>query len=209
METPVGPAPLPETAHPRTTDPERALIGNAHLEHPLEPAMPRPLLFLDVDGPLNPFRAEHADLSDSYVAHPMRPTGWEPPARPLRVRLNPKHGEALLALPYDLVWATTWEEDANTMIGPLLGLPELPVVAFPHVDRFAPGLFFKTRRLVEYAAGRPFAWVDDGITARDITWVRRNHLSDALLHPVDPAIGLWEKDFELLADWPEDMGLVD
>ncbi|MHC5261455.1 hypothetical protein ACYSUO_26520 [Streptomyces sp. UC4497] len=36
------------------------------------------------------------------------------PVKPLRVWLNPNHGRpALDVLPFDLVWATTWEEEAN------------------------------------------------------------------------------------------------
>jgi len=31
---------------------------------------------------------------------------------------------------YDLIWATTWEHDANKHIAPRLGLPPLPVVEF-------------------------------------------------------------------------------
>jgi hypothetical protein len=69
------------------------------------------------------------------------------------------------------VWATTWLEDANTEIAPRLGLPDLPVVTWPEPtgdhqreDQWL-GLCWKTRTLVTWAAGRPFAWVDDEITA--------------------------------------------
>lgn len=61
----------------------------------------RPLLFLDVDGPLLPFGDDpQRDLagtaSDSHLA-----------------RLKPQIGPQLAALPCDLVWATTWEEEAD------------------------------------------------------------------------------------------------
>jgi len=36
-------------------------------------------------------------------------------------------GPALAALPCTLVWATTWQQDANTEIAPRIGLPHLPV----------------------------------------------------------------------------------
>ena len=170
--------------------------------------MPQPLLFIDVDGPLNPFRAGPSDL-EGYTVHRLRPTGWEPPARPLDVWLNPDHGEELLALPYELVWATTWEDEANTMIGPVLGLPELPVVKLPGPLDARHGLFFKTPVLAEYAQERPFAWIDDGITERDRVWLARNHIADVLPHRIDPAVGLWEKDFDLLADWPPALAAVD
>ena len=34
------------------------------------------------------------------------------------------------------------------------------------------GLHYKTRALIEWAAERPFAWVDDEITDVDREWVR-------------------------------------
>lgn len=53
------------------------------------------------------------------------------PALLIDVALNPAHGPMLLRFAaehgVELVWATTWTDDANTMIGPLLELPELPV----------------------------------------------------------------------------------
>ncbi|SFE34292.1 hypothetical protein SAMN05216251_102552 [Actinacidiphila alni] len=88
---------------------------------------PRPLLFLDVDGPLIPFgatREEHPDGYPTYVPQ-------EASANPLLARVDPALGRKLLALPCDLVWATTWEDEANECIAPLLGLPQLPVVTWP------------------------------------------------------------------------------
>lgn len=50
--------------------------------------------------------------------------------RPLRVWLNPEHARHLLQLGYELCWATTWMDEANQWITPVLGLPELPFVDF-------------------------------------------------------------------------------
>lgn len=172
----------------------------------------RPLLYLDVDGPLNPYAAKPEKRPAGYETHRLTPAAWlerhpnMPPARvkPLRVWLNPAHGPALLALTdvFELVWATTWEHEANTMIGPLIGLPELPVAEFPGTKRFGPeGTFFKTAPLIEYAAGRPFAWVDDDISMRDRGYVERHHPGAALLHYVDPAKGLLDDDFAVLREW--------
>lgn len=65
-----------------------------------------PLLFLDVDGPLLPFgdgpqREPSGTATDSHLT-----------------RLDPRVGPRLAALPCELVWATTWEEAANTDIAP-------------------------------------------------------------------------------------------
>jgi hypothetical protein len=70
----------------------------------------RPLLFVDVDGPLNPYEAEPAQRPKGYRTHRMSPVEWvraHPDAQPLQVWLNPEHGPMLLSLPAELVWATT------------------------------------------------------------------------------------------------------
>ena len=126
-------------------------------------------------------------------------------ASPLRVRLNAAHGKRLLGLGYDLVRATTWGPEANEYIGPLLGLPRLPVVEWgdeivPELD----GLLFKTRHVVAWAAGRPFAWVDDALTAKERRFVGAHHPGPALLHHVDPRRGLRAEDFAALARWAEE-----
>ncbi|MFC4059932.1 HAD domain-containing protein [Planomonospora corallina] len=161
----------------------------------------RPLLLLDVDGPLNPYAAE--PRPDGYTAHLMRPLGWEDQPGPLRVLLNPGHGAALLALPYELVWATTWRHEANAWIAPRLGLPCLPVVEWHELHWAArgDGVHWKTRQLVDWADGRAFAWVDDEIGEADREYVAACHPAPALLHRVDPAVGLLAEDFALLGDW--------
>jgi hypothetical protein len=180
----------------------------------------RPMLLIDVDGPLNPYAAKPTRRPDGYTTHRLSPPTWleerksvmallgMPDARikPLRVWLNPDHGPALAALPFTLVWATTWGHEANEYIGPVLGLPELPVIAWPE-ERDVPdgGLFWKTPEIVAWAQGRPFAWIDDQITDVDRDWVRAHHDGPALLHQVDPAIGLVTEDFEALAAWAEAM----
>ncbi|GAA2107861.1 hypothetical protein [Streptomyces synnematoformans] len=165
--------------------------------------MTRPLLFLDVDGPLNPFAAKASRRPEGYTTHRMRPRGWDHPrAKPLRVWLNPGHGAQLLALPYDLVWATTWADEANTWIAPNVGLPDLPHVDWSCDDYSRDdGTYFKTHDLVDYAAGRPFVWVDDETGPADREYVAAHHGAPALLHHVDPRKGLLPGDFEALAAW--------
>ncbi|MGW6390851.1 HAD domain-containing protein [Streptomyces sp. NPDC055103] len=166
--------------------------------------MTKPLLLIDVDGPLNPYAAQRERRPEGYTTHRMRPSGWLFEAKPLRVWLNPEHGGELLALAeaYELVWATTWKDEANDWIGPQLGLPELPFIDWPRMHGKAPrGTFWKTQYILEYAEGRPFAWVDDDITSYDREYVERNHLAAALLLRVDPRIGLLRPDFDALVEW--------
>ncbi|CCK26460.1 hypothetical protein BN159_2081 [Streptomyces davaonensis JCM 4913] len=172
----------------------------------------RPLLLLDVDGPLNPFRAVYA-RHRGYVTRRLHPANWSARQTPgsrrlrrgLRVRLHPGHGPRLLALPYELAWATTWMHEANEMIAPAIGLPgDLPVIEF--TDLFAPdpeGLYWKTRQVVAWAAGRPFVWVDDMVTDHDVRHVHQHHTGPALLLRIDPRRGLGEAEFGRLERWAQ------
>ncbi|MER7515227.1 HAD domain-containing protein [Streptomyces sp. NPDC126499] len=155
----------------------------------------RPLLFLDVDGPLIPFGGS--------APHPAYAPEPPPDAHPLLHRVDPAHGPRLAALDCALVWATTWGEEANEVIAPRLGLPPLPVVDWPDEDA-APltgGLHWKTRALAARADGRPYVWLDDEITGADRAWARAHHPAPALLHRVDPATGLTAADYARVAAW--------
>ncbi|MFD5918210.1 hypothetical protein ACFVYP_25900 [Kitasatospora sp. NPDC058201] len=171
---------------------------------------PLPLLLLDVDGPLNPYAAKPHQRPAGYGTHRVKPDSWvarfpQRPAeyvRPLRLWINPDHGPELLSLPYELVWATTWMAEANTWIAPLLGLPELPYVAWPQLHQEDPdGLHWKTRALVAWAAGRPFVWVDDELGPQDAAWIADHHPGRALALHVDPKLGLRGGDFATLREW--------
>jgi len=166
----------------------------------------RPLLFLDVDGPLIPFGASRQQYPDGYPTYRTGPEPQGTDAHPLLPRINPEHGLRLTSLPCDLVWATTWTADANECIAPRLGLPELAVVTWPEASDQEDqderdGLHWKTRTLVAWAAGRSFIWVDDEITDTDRAWVAAHHRGRALLHRVDPRHGLTDADFAALREW--------
>ena len=53
--------------------------------------------------------------------------------------------------------------------------------------------------MVEYAGGRPFAWVDDELSELDRAYVSAHHRAPGLLHHVDPRVGLRVDDFRALA----------
>lgn len=175
----------------------RRILRRSRGDLPYVVRVRRPLLFLDVDGPLNPWAAQPYGRPEGYTTIVVALQ----PGRALPVWLNPGHGEALLALDYDLCWATTWMDAANRWIAPVVGLPPLPYVDFG-AGLFAlrpDGVHWKTEAIVAYAAGRPFAWVDDEQSPADEEYVGRAHPGAALLHHVDPRVGLREEDFTALA----------
>ncbi|MFD3645870.1 hypothetical protein ACFWVT_00905 [Streptomyces cyaneofuscatus] len=177
--------------------------------------MSLPLLFLDVDGPLNPYAAQPERRPAGYTTirvprndgSPDESLGLTGRRRPLRVWLHPGHGRSLLRLGYELCWATTWMDDANRWIAPVIGLPELPFVDFGDaLFRERPdGVHWKTGPLVEYARGRPFAWVDDEQSDPDQAYVAAHHPGPGLLHHVNPRIGLREDDFRTLSDFAQSL----
>lgn len=80
--------------------------------------------------------------------------------------------------------------EANEVISPRLGLPDLPVVEWPDDDEDPEhGLHWKTVFLARWAAGRPFVWLDEEITDADRRWVAAHHPVPALLQRVDPIRG--------------------
>jgi hypothetical protein len=164
-----------------------------------------PLLLIDVDGPLNAYATSNRQHRRNKIFREYKLDGFH-------VWLNPQHGEQLLALAdrYELTWCTTWEHHANTLIGPRIGLPELPVLEFDK-QRIGSddGTYFKTHAIVAFTAGRPFAWIDDEITERDQAYVTEHHDGPALLHFVNPAHGLLDADFQALAEWAASLTDVD
>lgn len=179
--------------------------------------MSKPILFLDVDGPLNPYDAKATQRPEGYLTKRVIST-WEKPGgvrvsswaeKGMRVWLNPAHGPMLLALAdrFELVWATAWVHDANKLIAPAVGLPELPVVDLSHLEcDFSSKHIPKLATVARYAGNRPFAWFDDEFRVpADIDWAaeRTKTLAPTLFMPINPAVGIMQGDIDAVSAWLE------
>lgn len=160
----------------------------------------RPLLLIDVDGPLNPYGAKAHRRPAGYDTHRLTPTGHF--GKPYRVWLNQQHGPMLLAFAeqfdLELAWATTWEHDANKLIGPRIGLPALPVIEF----RFS-ATQWKYNAVLDFARGRKMAWIDDDFDhyKTERAWFENQRTEPTLLHYIDPKIGLTARDLNDIGTW--------
>ena len=120
----------------------------------------------------------------------------------MRVLLSPQHGEwlSILGRDFELVWATTWEADANHFIGPILGLPDLPYLRFPPPPAGDEEWTNKLPQVVAYAADRPLAWIDDRFDDECAAWQEQRSAAGipTLLLMTDHAIGLTREHVEEL-----------
>ena len=159
--------------------------------------MDRPILAVDVDGVISLFGFDEPPPSASArfqmvdgVVHCISLAAGE--------RLN------RLSEPFEMVWATGWEEKANEYLPNMLGVPELPVLSFGGAARFG-SAHWKLGPLDDFGKGRAVAWIDDSLDDSCYEWARERP-EPTLLVPTEPALGLEEAHIEALLAWAKSLG---
>jgi len=140
----------------------------------------RPLLLIDVDGVLNPYLGASDVVPEGYGAH--RLGG-------MSVVLCASHGRWLheLAALFDLVWASTWEADAEALIGPTIGAP----AGIPHLtfsERDPEDWTWKLPAVERHVGDRPVAWLDDDPGHGAADWAATRAAPTLLIRP-SPRVG--------------------
>ena len=153
----------------------------------------RPLLLVDIDGVIN---AVGSSAVKRVFEATFKKDGWK-----LRVPAGTKERFERLAVEFDCVWATTWEEDA-----PIVGRHAGFGMNWPWITFEERGTQSGTWKLPDierwcllHARGRPLAWVDDDLESDVDDWAVRRGMT--LIVKTRPEEGLTEKHTDMLLAW--------
>lgn len=148
----------------------------------------RPLLALDVDGPI-------ALMGDPDPGQTFEAVVDEIPliiSRRLPQRLSQ------LAAIFQIVWASSWGRRASLKIAPLVGLPPgLPYIPFTQARR--PGVSYKLSGLKRWLKSAPAAVVDDEVGPDMWQWAATR--PQTLMLQVDPRSGLLDEHVQRLLEF--------
>lgn len=141
----------------------------------------RPVLYLDVDGVLLPLGLGRNGDTDRLRVGPFHVDVY----RDIRARLR------LVLDVFDVVWSTSWCDDANRDVAPIVGLPLLPVLPVT--------AHWRKLSLVREHAGeeRPIAWIDDRLEREAFAWAEARPGPALLLRPPSD-IGLTGADLDAI-----------
>lgn len=158
-----------------------------------------PVLFLDVDGVLNP--EDDDGLPDAW------PNSWQCMRSPsgARVWLSSTQAAALRRLPVEIVWATTWCHSPDDLewlaeqLGFAYGMPRLDWRPYEEQDPHSCG---KRPAIERFLAGtkRLAVWLDDQVGPADLAFVeQRRHVAPIAAFVPDPRQGVDEQTIAAIA----------
>lgn len=168
-----------------------------------------PYLLIDVDGVLIPFPNADGSTPATHTRYDVVPAGRSVD-NPVTVWLEPDHGRLLRDIIrsglFTPVWCTSWRQDAATLIGPLLGLPDLPYVDLPRpqiTTSHPDGYLWKRDHVDGWLAHAPVVWIDDDFTDLDHEWAleRTTRGAATLLIQPNPHLGLSPDHLTLAGAW--------
>ena len=184
--------------------------------------MSKPVLMLDVDGVIAPFGLGGECPENHYEQRFGFGDMTVFLANDLANRIR------RLQRCCDLMWATAWEERANEMLLPHLGLQdELPLIEFDHRlenEGLGPEVVGAHRRLKEITfdpgvltwklpwikqwaemnPDRPFVWIDDEIEKDAFEWADAREVPTKFIC-TDPRVGMTEGHANVIELWAIDL----
>lgn len=117
----------------------------------------KPYLFLDIDGVLNRI-SSHGDTWPDFELHKLAPFN----GNTFYLWLSKSMATELISLPVDIVWLTTWAEEAPRLVAPILGMPEYPVAGFgTDMTEGRGSKLGCVEWWMDTHGERPFIWIDD------------------------------------------------
>jgi hypothetical protein len=154
-----------------------------------------PILLIDVDGVISLFGGLQTAPAGDRTLVPALVDGI-PHFLSKRAALQ----LARLALVFECVWCTGWEERAEEHLPRLLdlpgGWPHLRFSEFPVLDAH-----WKLPAIdAHVGASRPVAWVDDAHDSRCAQWAAERP-GPTLLITTDPGLGLTDLEASRLLEW--------
>ncbi len=183
----------------------------------------RPVVAVDIDGVLRlrrgnvagserlgAFVAEVTVHRDAYPTVFHSAPDWDDDGLSTKRHLFSGIGAAwvqsLLDRGVEVVWATTWQEHANTYFAPILGLPPLPVAVVGDEEREWGPAEWKSVQLARGFPGRPLLWVDDMPpmwAAYQLNGLRspRDRALTRLQWIRDPTVGITHEDVAEMDEW--------
>jgi hypothetical protein len=134
------------------------------------------IIYLDVDGVLNPdtYNGRHKYWSD-YKRYDVEIVfGGK-----YRIWLSADMCQTLLSVAKkhdaEIAWSTTWNNDANHCISPIVGFPELRVVYYDTINDNDIQNCGKLPYVSADVGSKNAVWIDDYLGYADMVWVNERH----------------------------------